>query len=275
MSRFFGLVGILALIYAFVEPFFLRVNRLDLSSHKLPSAFEGYKIAFISDIHNHSKSAGMLKRVIRKINRLKPDVVLIGGDFNSENTVDHEVCFKVLSELMPPVYTVLGNHDYYNCEELAKKLMKKYNIGSINNKSFWVEKNGEKIKIGGLDDYWMGYPYPESFFHDVTEDDFTVLVCHNPDFFECLDMSCVSLAFAGHHHGGQCSFFGLWAPMVRSEFGMKYSGKTRKEGNSVIVCSNGIGTSHIPVRFCAVPEINFVTLHSEDKKDGYCKNFRC
>ena len=78
----------------------------------------------------------------------------------------------------------------------------------------------------------------------------------------------ISLALAGHHHGGQCSFFGLWAPMVRSELGIKYTGRIKHPDGADIICTNGIGTSHLPVRFCAVPEINLITLRVNGDKNG-------
>lgn len=264
----FALLGLILLCYSFFEARLIRIKHQNVYSKKLPESFDGFNIVFITDIHNISQSGGRLKKLVKKINSLNPDIVLIGGDFNEGKTRNHEVCFRIISEIKAPKYTVLGNHDYYHDEEIAKKYIKKYNIGSINNRSFWINRGNDRIKIGGLDDWWFGYPYPESFFHDLTGNDFAVLVCHNPDYFETIDMNLVSLALAGHHHGGQCSFFGLWAPKVRSEYGLKYCGKTLYFKDTTIICSKGIGTSHIPVRFAAVPEINYVTLHSEEKTVG-------
>lgn len=264
----FAVSAILLLIYALAEARLMRVKNQNLYSKKLPPEFDGFRIAFVSDIHNISGCGRRTRRMVRKINALEPDVVLLGGDYNEEKTRDLETCFRVLSEIKAPKYGVLGNHDYYYGEEVAKAFMKKYGIESINNRSVWIRRSKNKIKIGGFDDWWLGYPYPESFFHDVHDNDFAVLVCHNPDYFEKIDISRVSLALAGHHHGGQCSFFGLWAPKIRSEYGMKYCGKTLVYPHTTVICSNGIGTSHIPVRFTAVPEINFITLHSEEKALG-------
>ena len=255
-------LGFLALIYTFFEARILRVKKHSVYSEKLPSEFDGYTIAFISDLHNYSRKGLRIRRLVSKINLLNPDIVLIGGDFNSNSSPDPEVCYRELSEIQAPKYAVLGNHDYVPHEELAKSFIKKYGIGNINNKSFWVRRGNSKIKIGGMDDYWLGYPYPESFLHDLSEDDFSILVCHNPDFFEVFEMKRVSLALAGHHHGGQCSFFGLWAPMVRSEFGRKYTKSRKLDCGTEFICSNGIGTSHLPVRFCAIPEINYITLYT-------------
>ena len=266
MNKFVILVlsaGISLLIYAFAEARLLRVNSQKLCSKKVPCEFDGFTVAFITDLHNYSKTGKRIRKVVNKINSLNPDIILIGGDFNCDNSPDKEVCYREISKLKSPCYTVFGNHDYTPDDDDIKRFIKKYKIRSINNRSFWIKRNGEQIKIGGLDDYWRGYPYPESFFHDVTEKDFTILVCHNPDYFEFIDTKYVSLGLGGHHHGGQCSFFGLWAPLIRSELGVKYTGTIIDRNGAKIICSNGIGTSHIPVRFCAIPEINFITLYSE------------
>lgn len=252
------------LIYAFAEARFMMIKHNDVYSQKLPRPFDGFKIVFVSDIHNISSGGRRVYRMVNKINKLNPDIVILGGDYNEGKTRNLEACFRELSKINAPKYGVLGNHDYYYGEEFTVKYMRKYGIENISNRSFWISKNESKIKIGGFDDWWLGYPYPESFFHDVGENDFAVLASHNPDCFETIDISAASLALAGHHHGGQCSLFGLWAPLVRSEYGLKYCGKTLYYPHLTVICSNGIGTSHIPVRFCAVPEINYITLHSEE-----------
>jgi predicted MPP superfamily phosphohydrolase len=94
----------------------------------------------------------------------------------------------------------------------------------------------------------------------VTPQDFVILITHNPDYFPLVDKSKVDLVFSGHTHGGQVTFFGLWAPATHSDYGNKYRTGVITEDNSTLIVSNGLGTTILPVRFFARPQIIVVTL---------------
>ncbi len=87
-----------------------------------------------------------------------------------------------------------------------------------------------------------------------------MLVSHEPDFAEELQPGAADLMLSGHTHGGQLTFFGLWAPVVGSEYGQKYRTGTVTNGSTTVIVSNGIGTILPPLRFFARPQIVVITL---------------
>jgi hypothetical protein len=135
----------------------------------------------------------------------------------------------------------------------------------INNRAVWVERAGQRIKVGGVGDLWEGSQDLTATIEDVTEDDFVVLVSHHPDYVETINTRKVDLAFAGHTHGGQVTLFGLWAPFVPSAYGQKYRSGVVETGLTTVIVSNGIGTIPPPVRFFARPEIVLVHLNRESR----------
>jgi predicted MPP superfamily phosphohydrolase len=133
-------------------------------------------------------------------------------------------------------------------------------IRLIDNEAYWLEKNGGRIKVGGVGDYLEDIQDIEPTIADVNKNDFVVLVTHNPDYVEEMGTDKVDLVLAGHNHGGQVTFFGLWAPILPSKYGQKYrTGIVEVDGAKVIV-SNGVGTITPPVRFFARPQIIIVDL---------------
>jgi predicted MPP superfamily phosphohydrolase len=70
----------------------------------------------------------------------------------------------------------------------------------------------------------------------------------------------IDLVLAGHTHGGQVTFFGLWAPFTSSKFGQKYRTGIVETGRTRVIISNGIGTITPPVRFFARPQIIIIDL---------------
>ncbi|KPL21356.1 MAG: metallophosphoesterase, partial [Anaerolineae bacterium SM23_84] len=81
------------------------------------------------------------------------------------------------------------------------------------------------------------------------------------DYVDTLTTTAVDLVFSGHTHGGQVTFFGLWAPFVPSQYGQKYRTGVVSTARTTAIVSNGIGTIPPPVRFFARPEIVLVYLH--------------
>jgi len=256
-------IPVVLVAYAFLEPYWLMVREVHISHVDVPEAFDGTRIAFLTDIHHGPYFS--LKRVtaaVSRANLLQPHIVLLGGDYVHRDAQFIRPCFAELSNLEPALGTfgVLGNHDHWEGAVLTSHSMIEAGIGWINNRSVWVAKDGQHIKIGGVDDLWEGSQNLEATTWDAHADDFVILVSHNPDYVEQMDTDKVDLVLSGHTHGGQVTFFGLWAPFVPSEFGQKYRSGVVQTGSTTVVISNGIGTIPPPLRFFARPEIVLVVL---------------
>lgn len=250
-------------VYIFIEPYLVKINEVIISDPDIPDAFEGKKIVFVSDIHfGFNYSSQRLERLVKKINNLQPDLILLGGDYIEKKANLAGPCFTVLKNLAAPlgVYGVLGNHDYWESEQTVMTAMGNAGIQNIDNLAFWLNINGEKIKVGGIGDLWESKQDLNPTVADVSPDDFVILVSHNPEYTEEIKNNKIDLVLSGHHHGGQVNLFGLWTFFMRTNYGTKYrSGIIQTDFTKTLV-SNGIGTTLLPIRFMARPEINEIVL---------------
>jgi len=259
-----GLVALVLVAWcAYVEPRWVQVRHVYVSDADVPAAFDGMTIAFLSDIHHGPFLAvDRVRRVVDQANSLRPDLVVLGGDYVYRNPRYIAPCFAELARLEAPlgVLGVLGNHDHWEDAELTRRCMSEAGIASLDNAGIWVLQGGERIRIGGVGDLWTDRQDLEAALGEAIGGDFVVLLSHNPDYAEQLQTDDVDLMLSGHTHGGQVTLFGLWAPFVPSEYGQKYRSGVVLSPWTTVVISNGIGTITPALRFWARPQIVLVHL---------------
>lgn len=263
-----GLLG-LTLVYSGIEPYWQKIRHYTVHNHKLPKDFNGFKIVFLADIHyGRTLKGNKLEKLIKKINDYEPDLILLGGDYVIKDKYIKE-CFNCLSELKAKhgTYAVIGNHDVVEGLDETLKCMRRANITSVNNDSVWIHKKS-RIKVGGVGDLWTQEQVLEKTTYDTTQEDFTILLTHNPKFiYELGEKDNVDLVLAGHTHGGQFTpmrHLGKVAPEhVNRATGLQFlSGKKHLDGRDIIV-SNGVGTAKFPLRLMARPDIITITLKNK------------
>ncbi|MFT9055575.1 MAG: metallophosphoesterase [Ethanoligenens sp.] len=251
-----------------VENITLRKYRL--VSHDLPAAFDGTTIAFLSDIH-HSRSFPLkrVKELVALTNSLRADVILLGGDYVSHSQAHIPNFFREAAALTAPlgVYGVLGNHDRKTNAALSQECMAQAGICSLDNKGYWLEKDGARIRVGGVGDLTTAEQDLSPMLAETRPDDFMVLVSHHPDYAEQLPFNLIDLMLCGHTHGGQVSVLGKWAPSYfgHTHYKLKYLTGVVKDADTTIIISNGIGTVGPPVRICAAPQIWLITLCADQR----------
>jgi uncharacterized protein len=259
ISLFFILIG----FYVMIEPHWLMVKTYIIVNQDIPENFHNTKIIFLSDIHHGPYfSISRIRSLVNKVNLEKPDIILLGGDYVHRGAKYITPCFYELRNLKAPlgVYGVLGNHDHWTNPDLTRKRMAEAGIALTDNRAFWLWKDGERIKIGGVGDYYEDVQDINPTTSDAQKSDFVILLSHNPDYAEWLKTDKVDLMLSGHTHGGQVTLFGFWAPLIPSSYGQKYrTGLIDLERFKIIV-SNGIGAITPPVRFFARPQIVTVIL---------------
>lgn len=263
-----GLAGYSGLI----EPNVVDVTRLNLKVNRLSAAFDGFKIALISDLHygpytgEHEISAA-----VHDANQLKPDVVFLLGDFVTESLIGRskdgakkaEPCAKLLARLEAPYgsFAVLGNHDYATNPELVAEALTSHGITLLRNANQVVERHGDRFWLLGLNDAMFGKAALEQAMQGVPASEPKVLLVHEPDFADESSRYGIDVQFSGHSHGGQIRFPGihpLWLPPLANKY---YRGYYRVR-NLQLYTNRGIGTVALPFRFCAPPEVTLVTLRS-------------
>jgi predicted MPP superfamily phosphohydrolase len=273
-------IGLLGYSY-FVEPNRLVVNEHQLALPTLDPAFDGLRIAAISDIHGGSNGSSPenISRMVERVNALDADIVVILGDYVAHGAAWPSEPLEVeqVAELIRPlrsrygVFAVLGNHDgFYGIGRVAGAL-ENVGINVLQNEIAAIEHNGKTLRLLGLKDHMQlnsWYTYDQDmkklFAADGRRSDIIVLQ-HSPDIFFVINHyenpgEDFRLMIAGHSHGGQIWLPVLGPPMVPSSFGQKYAAGHIKEHGKDMFVTTGLGTSILPFRFMVPPEIAVLTL---------------
>lgn len=269
------LIGIIFLTYSSLEARWIKITNVTIESQDIPTSFDGKRIVFVSDIHHGAAlSRERVKKLVQRINDLHPDIIILGGDYISLEEKYIKPVFDELRNLKSNygVYGVLGNHDWYVNGDLTKKMMARNKFNDCDNKSYWLKIDRDSIKIGGVVDPDGGKPESDSTIYDVHRKDFCILISHRPDYIKQLNNDLVDLTLSGHTHGGQVTFFGLWAPILPAENGLwaslSLSEKSQKyryglihpKPNMQSYITSGIGTRFPNLRFFCRPEIAVLKL---------------
>ena len=272
MTNIYHILTYLFLFFIFwmlIEAQVYRVRRVKIKNDKIPKSFNNFKIIFIADIHyGRFFRIKRLINIVNKINELEPNVIIIGGDYLDISVKSKKDALKYLDKEIEElrklksklgIFTVLGNHDYFN--------RKDYLLNEINTSSFKLLKNTKEIinigedsiQVIGLDDLLEGNP--EANVLEKESYNFTIAISHNPDFFsEYKNVINYDLGLSGHTHRGQVTFFGLCAPYTSSKYGQRYLKGIVHEESRDIVLTSGIGNGMLPIRFFAIPEIVEIKL---------------
>ena len=249
--------------YGFAEANDVTIDRRTINLPNLPSSFNGLRVAFVSDIHvGPYLSPNFLVSIVRTVQTLNPDLILLGGDYILRDAKHIAPCFDVLKSLDAPmgVYGVLGNHDYWHDVAMTKSMMKRANIGELTNTGTWLRRKGERLRIAGVDDLWGGAPDIDNALGNTTKNDACLLLSHNPDVAETNKDERIGLMLSGHTHGGQIVIPEVGSPWIPSHYGMKYAKGLVDAPATRVYVSTGVGMSGIPMRLNCHPQIALLTL---------------
>ena len=270
------LAVLLLLAYPFVEASLLTVDRHTMEVANLPANLRNLKIVFVSDVHQCAWfSQARVNDLIKTVNGLSADIVLFGGDYATDagGAIDFFENLPAVSARIG-AYAVLGNNDCDGTTEEISTL-----VGAIKSRGLIpLVNNVSAIKLGqtylyvtGVDDYYNGYPQVAQVAAQVKAEDFVIFVGHSPDLMPSMlkavgsdgDNHWFDLALFGHTHGGQVNLLGL-SPFfnLRTDVGSRYVSGWLEENRAAVLVSNGVGTTALPVRLFAPPQIHLITLKS-------------
>jgi uncharacterized protein len=270
-------VGGIALYAGEIERHWIEISSRDVFLPSLPPAFDGFRIAQVSDIHMDEFSEPFFVRdVVNRVNNLNPDAVFLTGDFVSAEYTSQKFsigaawqCANILNELAcHQRYAVLGNHDVLTGADAVSEALTGNDIVVLRNHYMPLERSGGRIWLGGLADPLQGSPDPEATIPAAIRNlpqEPIVLLCHAPDYVDDLLKlpygQAVSLMLCGHTHGGQVRL-PLIGPMILPEMGRKYVEGWFRWGGLQMHVNRGIGTIGVPFRLDCPPEISMLTLRS-------------
>ena len=254
----------------------LQLNTYTVSSDRLPEAFNGYRIAHISDLHN-AKIGENNKNLIAMLQDAEPDIIAITGDLIDSRNTDIEIAIQFAEEAVKiaPCYYVTGNHEARVSEyDDLKNGLTELGIIILEDERIYLDQNGETITLIGINDPSFKSDYLFGDSETVVEthlqelmnesDSFTLLLSHRPELFEIYVNNEVDLVLSGHTHGGQFRLpfvGGLVAP--NQGLFPKYDAGLYTEENTNMIVSRGIGNSILPFRFNNRPEVILIELQSK------------
>lgn len=249
--------------YGLFESGWVQVTRPTLPVPNLPAAFDGTTVAFLTDLHHGPfTSLDYVHAVVRTTLALRPDLILLGGDYCLKEGKYIAPCFRSLAGLRAPlgVYGVMGNHDYWHGETETRAGFAYSGVRELTNRGVWLERGNHRVRLAGVDDLWMGKVDVGAALGGATERDACLLLSHNPDVAEKMRDPRVGLMLSGHTHGGQVVFPSGGAPFVPSHYGQKYLKGLVQAPHTRVYVSRGLGTTSAPFRVGSRPELTLITL---------------
>jgi predicted MPP superfamily phosphohydrolase len=245
----------------------VEISELTLDFGRAAAARPPLRVGFASDFHAGATThRRVLEDACSALAALRPDVLLLGGDFVSVRASYVHPLAELLADVPAPLgkLAVLGNHDLRaNWREVITAL-EGAGVQMITNSSVRLAAPFNDIVVSGIDDPTRGAPRPDLAMGELNPGDKRVLLMHSPDGVAMVGNRPFDLALAGHTHGGQIVLPNGYAPVVpgRPLNRTYYRGRFELDGPGArtLLVSRGIGTSAVPMRVFAAPEVHLCHL---------------
>lgn len=228
-------------------------------------------VALMTDPHlsGPDNSPERMARIVNLMNGLKPDLILLGGDYIGDHkggaVYGPVASIAPFARLRAPlgVLAVLGNHDARRHAKIGRSqwraLFRKIGITLLTDHAV---RRGPLV-IGGLRDIYTDRPDVPRVLQDMEDmGGAQIVLSHGPDVFPALPDRPL-LALVGHTHCGQVALPFAGIVYVPSRFGTRYACGIFHEGDKSMIVSAGIGTSGLPIRLLSPPDVWFVTIRPQ------------
>jgi predicted MPP superfamily phosphohydrolase len=230
-----------------------------------PAGAPPMRLLLLSDIHvgGPDMKPERVRRIVDQVNRLAPDIVLIAGDFVTDKRLathhySHDEAIAPLAALRPRLATiaVLGNHDHWRDSAAAHRALARAGIRVLDNQAVQMGP----VAVGGLDDDFTGRAdLPATLAALRKLEGPKLILSHSPDPFAD-PAPDVFLMLAGHTHCGQIALSLIGPLSTMSRYGRRYACGAVREGGRTLIVTAGLGTSGIPLRLGAVPDLWLVEI---------------
>lgn len=266
---FFGGITIYA---TKIEPHWLRVEEIPITSSSLPTSFDGLKGMLLSDIHYRSTTTkDDLNKIVTRINLERPDYLFFTGDLLTNNVSYSEEDWHFLKSALSNIhvslekFAVLGDQDYRYYDKVKQVLEEaSFTVLENNHKYLYYEGN-TPIKIVGISSYLQKQDNVSEAFQYLEEDNltdvYTITLGHEPGLISQVTDAQTNLFLAGHSLGGSIRF-----PISGGIVSMDATGSYMKGsyyiGQIHLLVSSGIGTERIPARLFNPPSMTLLRFYT-------------
>jgi predicted MPP superfamily phosphohydrolase len=249
---------------AWIEPRRLVTVRRRLELPRWPAALDGVRVGVLSDLHAGAPHAGpkAIARAVERLNAEAPDAILLLGDYVDAHPlwggrVAPADVARELGALRAPngVFAVLGNHDWKQGGHAMWRALEDAGIEVLENHA---ARAGDYF-VAGLADLRNRRPDLPTALAGVPDDAPVILLSHDPDVFPYVP-DRIALTLSGHLHGGQMAIPVLRRPAMPSRYGERYARGHVVEQDRHLYVSSGLGTSGLPLRLLAPPEVVILEL---------------
>ena len=247
----------------------INVNEYNVINSKVPSSFYGYTIAHLSDIHyGEITNKEELTNIIKKLNKSKPNIVIISGDlldkdiqYTDKDIIDISDTLNLINSNYK--YIITGDHDYKR--EEFKQIIDKTDFKLLDNTYEIIYNNDyEAILIGGLSTRNDKIDIEEKIMNidkaiSTNETKYNILIMHEPSLSKKINVDNYNLLLAGHTHKGQINIPGIRQLLI-PEKDNEYIDTYYKIKKTDLYISSGIGTNNIKLRLFNKPSFNLYRL---------------
>ena len=234
----------------------------------MPAELDGLRIAHLSDFHLGPPSRGLhaVREAVAWVAHRRPDIVCITGDLVSRRSGMAEL-ERLLAEL-GPCYVVLGNHDFAHSRDPFSQRVDPEAFGRIDgatllgDEAVAVDVRGHRIQLVGVDP--RTYHRRAARPHELVDEaaDLRVLLCHFPGIVHRIP-DVFDLALAGHYHAGQIVIPYPGGKLRLAHLRARDVEGVFVHGRTTLHVSPGLGTTFLPFRLFARPEVTELVVRSK------------
>ena len=253
----------------------VEVRKVVYQKENLPDVLEGFKIVLISDTQaDRYTDQKRLKNFIKKVNYIKPDLVLIGGDIITGSPDYIKIGANYLGKIKTRfgAFSCVGDHDNWAYRSDMKRslheveqAMLNAGVPMIDDENRTVKVDSAKIKVSFVKNTYVDKApngILDTLAYDSTKYDLKIFLVHQPRQ-RLIDFAVkhnYDLYLCGHTHGGQMTFLFPFYNISPTQIETPYMRGNFKFGNLLMIVTRGLGMSVAPVRYNSTPEITVITL---------------
>ncbi|WP_239112575.1 metallophosphoesterase [Halomicronema sp. CCY15110] len=271
-----------------IEP--LKIEHVTVAIANLPERLQGMIVVQLSDFHFDGRSLALkvLREAIARCHDLAPDLIVLTGDFITDEAQDIDGLTPYLQELHSPngIYAILGNHDNFYPHSRSRVTA---GLESVGIHTLWNDiacPLGVDFPLVGLADFYSRDFVPATIFQQLDPQLPRLVLSHNPDSVVALQQYRADLVLSGHTHGGQVILPWGPAPALLQQWGAvvpkwmrpflpflkqdcdrifrnwQWSAGLHQVGATQLYVNRGLG-SYFPGRWRCPPELTVIHLVGE------------